>query len=570
MNDARLFSFFDLDNFSMLTTLTINNFTIVKQLHLDFQCGMTAFTGETGAGKSIMIDALTFLLGARADVAFIRDGTECFDLSASFCVKTNPEALAWLTFNDIALEDELILRRTLTLKGRSKAFINGTLYPLQKVRELGDLLLHIHGQNEQYHLLKHELHCEQLDAYASNNALLNQVKSAYKKLHLLELKILELENIASHSDQKALLSYQLEELNQLSIQDDEINSLTLEHKSLSNASEIISNSQKIIDTLQRDTKEGILSGLSIIQNHLQTLDYEHVSLNNFKELFTSAQIQLEEGLSEIIDYQQQLEINPERLFDVENRLENIYDLARKHHVSAEHLMDHQAALENQLAALVNNEKLILALREQKKDLLSSYHSLAKELSKKREKEAPELATEITKLISHLGMPAGKVIIQIDPLDKPSITGLDKVEYKVSLNPGSALRPLGKIASGGELSRLSLAIQVLTAEKKAYPTLMFDEVDTGIGGSTAAKVGQLLRRLGTHTQVFCVTHQAQVASNANWHMKVEKMIKDNQTYSTLKLLMGEDKIEELARMISGVEMTEQTLAHAKALLEQVSA
>ncbi len=552
----------------MLTSLSINNFTIVSKLQIDFERGMTAFTGETGAGKSIMIDALSFLLGARADMGFIRDGQEGFDLSASFMVNTNPEANAWLQSNELNADEELILRRTLTVKGRSRAFINGALYPLQKIRELGDLLLQIHGQNEQYHLLRHDVHCQQLDAFASNSGVLNKVQQAYKTLHAVELEIHALENAAIHDDQKALLLYQLAELDSLALNDGEVSQLHAEHKLLIGASDMIQSTEEIVQIMGVELSEGLLSGFTQLQHLLHELEHPHPSLMNLKELINGAQIQLDESVAELAEFQQQLDIDPARLHEVEKRLEVIFDLARKHNVRSEELLEHQAALNEQLKGFEQNEQCLADLKLKQKALLEEYKLQAQRLSKRRTKEAPELARLITQLIKTLGMPNGEVVVQMEALDKASLTGMDKVEYMVSLNPGSALRPLGKIASGGELSRLSLAIQVLTAEKKSYPTLMFDEVDTGIGGTTAAKVGQLLRRLGTHTQVFCVTHQAQVASNANWHIKVEKIIENNQTYSQLCVLIGEDKIQELARMISGVEMTEQTMAHARALLEQI--
>lgn len=552
----------------MLTSLSINNFTIVSKLQMDFEQGMTAFTGETGAGKSIMIDALGFILGDRADVGFIRDGEESFDLSASFAVSTNPEAKVWLIENELNGEEELIIRRTLTTKGRSRAFINGVLYPLQKVRELGDLLLHIHGQNEQYHLLRHEIHCQQLDAFAGNSAMLSKVGKTYKALHALELEIEVLENSLVHDDQKALLSYQLEELEALSLSEGEVEQLTAEHKLLMSSSDMVGITSQLEQILGMDADEGVLAAVNQMGHLLSRLEHPHNSFKNLKELINGAQIQLEESVTELSEFQQQLEVDPERLHEVEKRLELIFDLARKHHVRSEDLLVHQASIQEKLSKYQQDEERLALLHNQRKGLLADYDIAANALSDKRSGGSSELAQLITKLIRTLGMPNGEVVINITPLEKRTITGIDKIEYMVSLNPGSALKPLAKIASGGELSRLSLAIQVLTAEKKAYPTLMFDEVDTGIGGTTAAKVGQLLRRLGTHTQVFCVTHQAQVASNANWHIIVEKLIEDGQTFSQLRVLLGEEKIAELARMISGVEMTEQTLAHAKSLLDQV--
>jgi len=554
----------------MLTTLSIKNFTIVNELNIDFERGMTAFTGETGAGKSIMIDALSLLLGERAEISFIRDGANGCDLTASFNVEKNPEALVWLKENDIHDGAELILRRTLNQKGRSKAFINGALFPLQKVRQLGDLLLHIHGQNEQYHLLKHDVHREQLDAFANNSKLLANVRAAHKNLQAIELKIKNIEMLTGNDDQKALLIYQLEELDSLQLLDGEVASLDKEHKMLSQANSLISNTEQIILVLESDVNDdALLNSINKLQQMTTQLEYNNNHLNNFKELISNAQIQLEEASSEINQFQQELVLNPERLHDVEQRLELIFDLARKHKVRSEDLYAHQQELKAQLAVFTDHEQMLLELHNAKQQQTLLYKDQAQLLTKQRLKESKLLAKKICQLIKDLGMANAQMEIKISPLEKPTPFGMDLIEYMVSLNPGSEPKALAKIASGGELSRLSLAIQVLTAERKAYPTLMFDEVDTGIGGQTAAKVGQLLRRLGQHSQVFCVTHQAQVASNANWHMKVEKNTKDKQTFSQITPLIGEEKITELARMISGAEMTEQTLAHARSLLEQVA-
>lgn len=553
----------------MLTSLSIKNFTIVSDLNLDFEAGMTAFTGETGAGKSIMIDALSLLLGARAEVSMIRDGCELCELSAAFEVANNPEVLAWLALHELDTENEIIIRRCLYSSGRSKSFINGSLYPLQKVRELGDLLLHIHGQNQQYHLLKHEVHRSQLDAFAMNDKRLAKVRTSYLAVKELEKQIAVLEADIGNEDQKALLDYQLQELNELALFDGEIEQLNQEHKLLSNATGLLASSQQILLKLHSDEGRDVLS---LLQQTLQQLDEmltEDDGLEEIRELLNGAYIQAEEATSSMASYQEQIELNPERLHLVEQRIATIFDLARKHKVKAEMLYEHYCLLQKQRQNYDEHETQLAKLKQALLQQNQLYLAEATKLSQSRAKESKALAQQITALIHSLGMPNGEVFIELSALDKPTITGLDKVEYQVCLNPGSTAKPLAKIASGGELSRISLAIQVLTAAKKAYPTLMFDEVDTGIGGATAAKVGQLLRKLGDHTQVFCVTHQAQVASNANWHMKVIKKAQKNATHSEVCLLTEQEKVAELARMISGMEMTEQTMAHARALLEQVS-
>jgi DNA repair protein RecN (Recombination protein N) len=553
----------------MLTTLSIKNFTIVSELNLDFEPGMTAFTGETGAGKSIMLDAVNILLGHRAEPSMIRNNTPQCEISAVFNVAKNPDAAQWLKQQDIVINaDEVILRRILNTNGRSKAYIQSTLFPLQKLKELGALLLHIHGQNEQYHLLRHDVHRDQLDAYAMNEKMLAEVKYCYDAMLQIDQQIQSLTQKVGNIEQKELLNYQLEELEQLALSDKEVQQLNQEHKLLSQANGLIHDCQQINQILDDESGNNLFRLLYQIEQITANLPVEdHPNLKNFVSLLNDANIQLQEAQNELATFQNQLELNPERLNEVELRIDKIYELARKHRVSPEALYEYQEKLQSQLERFTQVEDDIKSLNAQKVKLTEQYQLKAEKLTKRRIKEAKALGKEITQLIQTLGMPNGEVSLQISPLNAPTATGLDKVEYFVSFNPGSSPKPLAKIASGGELSRVSLAIQVLTAEKKAYPTLMFDEVDSGIGGAVAAKVGILLRKLGQHTQVFCVTHQAQVASNANWHMKVEKNIVNRQTFSTICPISEAEKIEELARMLSGVEMTSQTLAHAKTLLEQ---
>lgn len=551
----------------MLATLIIKHFTIVDELNLDFEQGMTVFTGETGAGKSIMLDALLLLLGQRADPSVVREGADNCEITASFLLNNNPVALAWLAHHEQPDTQEIILRRIISRSGRSKAFINGVLFPLQKIRELGDLLLHIHGQNEQYHLLKPEVHREQLDAFALNNHLLAEINRSYQSLRKTEEQIAAIEKKLAHSDQKALLQYQVEELESLELVEGELEQLGKEHKLLSEAHHLIEGSEHLRQLLEED--DSLLTKLVQLHDGAQDLDIDHPSLANFLELTSSALIQLQEAATELHTFQSSLVLDPERLQEVEKRLGDLYDLARKHRVKAEELITHYQQLQQDLDRFHHYEQELIQLKKHLQTLNEQYWLQAHQLRKRRQQEALVLGQEITGLIKTLGMPNGEVTVEVSPLDKATPFGSDKVEYIVTLNPGSKPHPLAKIASGGELSRLSLAIQVLTAEKKAYPTLIFDEVDTGIGGATAAKVGQLLKRLGQHTQVFCVTHQAQVAANANHHLLVQKETKHQQTYSHISALTENEKVEELARMLSGVTMTEQTLAHARALLAQAS-
>ncbi len=555
----------------MLTNLTIKQFTIVESLTLDFDEGMSAFTGETGAGKSIIIDALNLALGQRADTSVIRQGADKCDICAVFAIDSNPDAIAWLAEQEVEWDSDIIVRRVINTNGRSKNFINGSVYPLAKVKEFGELLLNIHGQNQQYHLLKHENHLIQLDAFAINDKLVAQVSEQYQCLRAKEKELKSLTQSEDFRHKVELLNYQVDELNALSLQANELDDINSEHKKLSQASEFIDKTQTILNLLnESETDTTTISSLNQVKSLTEDMLDTHTDLKSIDELLNQALINCEEAYSELSHFHQQLEQNPERLNELESRLALIFDLARKHQIKPEALYQHHQQLIETLNQYNNNEERIKELEVEIEKEKESYLKLAEKLHKNRVKEAKNLSQQITEMINKLGMPNGQVDIDIQKLEKLSSKGIDRVEYMVTLNKGSSQQPLAKIASGGELSRISLAIQVLTAEKKAYPTLIFDEVDTGIGGQTAAKVGQLLRRLGNHTQVFCVTHQAQVASNANHHFLVEKKDKNKKTISEVKALSDKEKVNELARMLSGVTMTKQTLAHAKELLAQACA
>lgn len=549
----------------MLTTLSVTHFTIVDELLLDFGSGMSVFTGETGAGKSITLDALSLALGARGDKTVVRTGCEQCDVSAVFHIDNNPLVLSWLAEQACETENELTLRRVITRAGRSKSFINGVLFPLQKTRELGELLINIHGQHQQYYLLNHDNHRNQLDAFAMCENVVNDVGKNYANYQDIEKTIQSLRQSKDKESRVELLHYQVRELNDLSVTENEVETLSAEYKLLTQQKQFIESTESIVQRLENEDGNSLTQQ---IHGVLQlSLDMAHPGLNCFNELMNNAHIHCQEAYAEISDFQRQLEQNPVRLEVLEKRLETIFNIARKHHVKPEELFELTNTLTEELRELLESDTRVEMLTVALKEADEKTRKISEILHKKRKKEASQLSKKITETIRTLGMPNGEVEVRVEKQDKLSPHGLDRVEYYVCLNKGIEARPLSKIASGGELSRISLAIQVLTAEKKAYPTLIFDEVDTGIGGVQAAKVGQLLRRLGDHTQVLCVTHQAQVASNANCHYLVVKETKKKQTYLKMNILKQEEKVNELARMLSGVEVTKQTVAHAKELLEQ---
>lgn len=552
----------------MLTTLRIEQFAIVQQLELDFTTGMTAFTGETGAGKSIMIDALMLALGERADASVIRPGQEKCDITAGFYVSQESEPAQWLIDQDIQCDDgEIYLRRVIYAEGRSKSYINGQPFPLQKIKELSEKLVHIHGQHQHQTLMHHTTHRQQLDQYAKQPSLLDEVARLYKQCHKIQQEIDILKGQEQQADRIELLQFQIEELTALDLQENEIDALYQEHQMLHHAKEYIEHSQQVNALLNAEDEPNICTSLNQIVHLLSQLPQEQAQIKNAHELINGALIQCEEAVGEMQQFAERIHLDPERLHQIETRMSTIHQMARKYHLDSGQLPEHTQHLQSELNKLQDSEGLLVELQKQHHQLVATYEIAALKLREARRVHAQKLAQEITGSIQKLGMPKGWVQIELSPLEKMQAHGLDKVEYKVCTNPGMQPDSLNKIASGGELSRIGLAIQMITAQQGSTPTLLFDEVDVGIGGATAALVGQMLRKLGERLQVFCVTHQPQVAASAHNHFMVEKQSDSNQTFTSISLLQPTAKINEIARMLGGLTVTEQTRAHAKELLQQ---
>lgn len=552
----------------MLTTLCIEHFAIVEHLELDFNQGMTAFTGETGAGKSIMIDALMLALGGRADASVIRPGQEKCDITAGFCFEKDSEPAQWLIEHDIPCEEgEIYLRRIINIEGRSKSYINGQPFPLQKIKEISEKLVHIHGQHQHQALMQHPTHRQQLDQYANHNNLIEHVAKAYKQCQKIKLEIDSLLNQERQVDKIKLLQFQIDELTALNLQENEIQKLHEEHQMLHHAKEYLENSQQVHALLNGDEGPNICSSLNHVLHLISQLPQEQSQIKSSVELINSALIQCEETADEMSQFAERIQLDPERLIEVEARMSAIHLLARKYHIDSNQLLQHAQQLQIELQNLQDSECRLNDLQLQLLELSKTYENAALKLRESRHAHALKLSTEITASINQLGMPKGWIRIEFSSLEKMQPHGLDKVEYIVCTNPGMEPDSLHKVASGGELSRIGLAIQMITAQRGSTPTLLFDEVDVGIGGATAALVGQMLRKLGDRLQVFCVTHQAQVAASAHHHFMVEKQSDAKHTYTRITTLSSEHKVEEIARMLGGLTITEQTLSHAKELLLQ---
>lgn len=553
----------------MLTSLSIQNFAIVSTLELDLRSGMTAFTGETGAGKSIMIDALMLALGARADSSVIRPGEEQCTICACFEYDKGSVPEQWLRAHDINADEKIIyLRRTIHREGRSKSYINGQPFPLQKVKELAQSLVDIHGQHQHQTLLNHPIHRMQLDTYAGHSTLQEAVENAYRKCQALQKELNQLEEMGANKERIALLRFQIEELRNLSPIEGEFKALHEEHKLLNHARDYLGCLQEINQHLNSEESFGINRSLNQVLNLLSTLPQDQSAVKSGLELINSALIQCDEALDELNRFSEQVQLDPERLQALEERISVLHQAARKYQVEASQLPQLLEQLNAEFQSLENADahkaELISMLEKERQ----TYQSAAEALRVSRIKFAALLGEEISQTICQLGMPHGYIELAITPLDKMQAHGQDKVEYKVCTNPGMQPDTLNKVASGGELSRISLAIQMITAQRGSTPTLLFDEVDVGIGGATAALVGQLLRRLGERLQVFCVTHQPQVASCANHHYLVEKKTQSSKTFSRVIFLNEEQRVHEIARMLGGLQVTEQTRTHAKEMLSAV--
>lgn len=552
----------------MLRSLCIENFAIVAKLELDFDDGMTAFTGETGAGKSIMIDALALALGARTDVSVVRNGAEKCDIHAYFTFDECSEPARWLKEHDLTLNaKEVWLRRVIYPEGRSKSYIDGQPFPLQKVKEFSSLLVDIHGQHEHQRLLQHATHREQLDHYSHHQDLLDTVNENYHKCQNVKQKIDELLTLNTQQERSNLLTYQIEELQQLDIRENELTVLHEEHQLLHHAKAYLEYIAQLKSYLSESTDMPTISQqLQNVLHCLKSLPAQNPRIQNALLLIQNAQIQCEEAIDEIEKFEQAVHLDPERLNEVEIRMSALHQVARKYHVDPHQLAAHLIDLEKEQEKLKDVEKNLESLNIEYENAKNMYQKNALKLRESRFQHAKKLGYEISETLRQLGIPQGIVDVVITPMESMQPHGLDKVEYYVCTNPGSMPNTLSKVASGGELSRISLSIQLITAKRGSTPTLFFDEIDVGIGGSIAALVGQLLRKLGERLQVFCVTHQPQVASSAHHHFIVEKYTQNNQTFSKIILLKPEEKIHEIARMLGGLTITEETRSHAKALIE----
>lgn len=548
----------------MLQSLSIRDFVIVSKLDLEFAGGFTVLTGETGAGKSILIDALSLALGARAEGGVTRIGCDKAEISAVFFVAQHPEALAWLREAELEADaGELMLRRVMFSDGRSRAFINGTPVTVQQLKELGELLVDIFSQNAHHSLLKLAVQRQILDEFGGMLETADQVASTYKSWrHLHELRTTLEKNAAAYADELAALRDSARELTQLAFSADEWDALQQEHGRLSNGAELIKNGEVCVELLS-EGELSVLNLLAQIQHKLQSMQAYDASLGEVMDTLDSGVIQLQEASRSMSRYVQHVDLDPSRLGEVEARIQAIHAAARKYRVPVEELPELLAKFQARMAELAEVEDSA-ALAAQEAEALNAYQQLAEKLSAGRNVAAASLHEKITAEMQRLSLSGGKFVVELTP-QQPSANGLEQVEFMVAGHAGVLPRPLNKVASGGELSRISLAIRVVTAQQGAVPTMIFDEVDVGIGGGVAEVVGNLLKQLGSERQVLVITHLPQVAALGQHHLRVSKSLVEGQTLSTIQVLDSQQRVEEIARMLGGLEITDTTRQHAREML-----
>lgn len=557
----------------MLTQLTINNFAIVRQLEIELAKGMSVITGETGAGKSIAIDALGLCLGQRIETSMVREGQERAEICATFFIEPTNPAYQWLQEQELQDPDnpsDCILRRVINVDGHSKAFINSTPVSASQLKEIGQYLIHINGQHASQLLLKNDYQLQLVDTFAHHNDLLAQMREDYRAWKNLQTQVKNFQQkVAENEAKKQLLQYQVEELDEFALRPNEYLELEEDQRRLSNSEQLTQLSQSALQLLSENETVSIDSMLYRATQYideLSELDPRYVSVQT---MLNDALIQVQEATSEVQHLASHIEQDPMLLQEIEQRLGQALQLARKHNVKPEELVDWHQKLKAELTALLDfsesEERLIL---EEKAAFEKMQHT-AKQLHESRCQAAGKLAQQVTHSIKGLAMENAEFFIEVNSdLTKVASNGADNIVFTLRSNLGQQAQPLAKVASGGELSRISLAIQVLTSDQSAIPTLIFDEVDVGISGKTASVVGKLLRQLGDKCQVLCVTHLPQVACHGHHQFNVEKFTVDDKTETKMTALSQEERVPALARLLGGSEITELALANAQEMLDLV--
>lgn len=553
----------------MLAQLSVKNLAVVEHLDLSFDKGMSVVTGETGAGKSILLQALNLALGGRGDSSLVRHGKDKAEVSASFDVMQHKKIQNYLKEQSLEDDGECILRRIISSDGRSKAFVNGVSVPLSIVKSVGELLIDMHGQNEHQLLLRNDQQRQLLDAYANTGELcaqLNKVVAQHKKITT------QIDELTSHQDarlqQQELLGHQLKELEDAALSEDELNSIESDFKTSANAATLIEKTSSILSRLESDT--GVNTQLLNLNHELSQAQEMDDKLSQAVELLSSAQVQAQEGVYELTHYLSGLSVDEQSASELEDRLSEFHDLSRKHNCQIPELLKVQEKIQAQLDEIGGGASSLDALNTERSELKDNYQKTTQRLTKARAYGAKELSDLVTQSMQMLGMPGSEFMVGLVPkTEGVQLNGAETVDFLVKTNMGQDFKALKKVASGGELSRISLAISVVSSDSEYTPTLIFDEVDVGISGAVAEVVGQKLKELSRHYQVVCITHLAQVASFGHQHLRVSKTQKETGAKTTVERLSDVDRVSEVARILSGTSVSDKARKAAAEMITKSS-
>ena len=550
----------------MLRSLQIRNFAIIDEIDITFKDDMTVLTGETGAGKSILIDALSLVLGERGSSNLIRNKEKRAEYTAEFEITNNNNALNWLVEKSLENENECILRRTISPDGKSRSFINGNTVNLQSLKSLGELLVDIHGQHFHQSLCKKNVQRDLLDHFGGLSDTKNKIKRIFNEWRTLSDQLTEMiENDKNKADRMDLLSFQSKEFNELALSSGEYDSLNSEFKKINNIEKINRGINSLIDCLQSNEITNVGQMLSDSIKNIDTLATFDDSLEETKNLLSEAEINVSEAIGNLSRYGESIDYDNQKSREIEERINSIISLSRKHRADPDELVDIKIQIEKELDALKHSQTSIEEIQKNMNDLRKEYDGLSIKLTRMRVESAKKLSRLVADSMNELGMTGGIFKVEIIPSKNISQHGNDDITFQISANPGQKPQPISNVASGGELSRMSLAIQVITSNGTNIPTMIFDEVDSGIGGAIAEVVGKKLKDLSQNKQVLCVTHLAQVASKGSSHIRINKLTDNKKTKIFASKLNSDERVEEIARMIGGIELTEKTREYAKEML-----
>ena len=553
----------------MLDSLNIKNLVVVEDLNIDFKSGMTVITGETGAGKSIIVQALGMIAGNRSDVSLVRKGAKKAEISASFIIEAKSNLQAYLESQDLENDVECIIRRVILLDGKSHSYVNGRKVPLSVLNEVGSCLIDMHGQNEHQLLLRSSHHRVLLDDYAGAQSLCEDVNDICNSYQKIKIKIEELQsNNSLLSAQKELLAHQLDELHQAQLSEIELNNIEDEYRASRNSSQLLEKISKILSSLNDD--HGVNNILIEGENILDQSKEIDSRLDSIRALISAAQLQVQEGIYDLTDYLSKISNQEDNSLQLDQRITLLHDLGRKHNCQITDLIDVQKSIESRLIELDTSDEKLNDLVKEMGQLEKKYYAESEALSIKRKKASKDLSKEVSCLMQKLGMPGSEIIFKMVEMEKEvRFNGAEDIIIEVKTNAGQDFKPLNKIASGGELSRVSLALSVSSSNTELTPTVVFDEVDVGISGSVAEIVGQMLKQLSHQYQIICVTHLAQVAAQGKEHLKVEKTQKNDMTYTDVVGLNSKERAEEIARILGGIKISNKTRLAAEEMISSGS-